>query len=62
MVLRALGLFQKFFWAESDPKVWFGCIAHNLMHYSRLFVCGWSKRCRRAKNDAGLKVDAIGSF
>ena len=34
MVLGALGLFKKFFRAESDPKMWFRCIAHNVMHYS----------------------------
>jgi len=28
------GFSKKFFRAESDPKMQFGCIAHNLMHYS----------------------------
>jgi len=34
MVLRALGLFQKFFGVESDLNTQFGCIAQKLMHYS----------------------------
>jgi hypothetical protein len=34
MELRALGLLQKFFRAESDQKMRFECIGHNLMHYS----------------------------
>ena len=34
MVLRALGLLQKFFRAESGPQMWFECIGHNLMHFS----------------------------
>ena len=33
MVLGALGLLQKFFRAESNPKMCFGCIAHDLKHY-----------------------------
>jgi hypothetical protein len=37
MVLRALGLFQKFFRAESEPKMRFGCIAQNLMHRSGFY-------------------------
>ena len=37
MVLRALGLLKKFFRAGSGPKMRFGCIAHNLMHYYGLF-------------------------
>jgi hypothetical protein len=36
MALRALGLFKKFFRAESNPKMRFGSIAHNVMHYSGL--------------------------
>jgi len=34
IVYRALGLFKKFYRAEFEPKMRFGCIAHNLMHYS----------------------------
>jgi len=34
--LGALTLFKKFFQAESDPKMRFGCIAQKLMHYSGL--------------------------
>ena len=34
MDFRALGLREKFFGAESDPKMLFGCMAYNLMHYS----------------------------
>jgi hypothetical protein len=30
---QAMGLFQEFFRAETDPKVRFESIAHNLMHY-----------------------------
>jgi hypothetical protein len=28
-----LGLFQRFFLVESDPKNAFGCMGYNLMHY-----------------------------
>ena len=41
MVLRALGLFKEFLWAECDPKMQFGCTAYNLMHYF-----GWKIPCR----------------
>jgi hypothetical protein len=30
------GVVQEVFRAESDPKIWFGRIAHNLTHYSGL--------------------------
>jgi len=33
-VLGVLGLLWNSFEAESDPKMQFGCIARNLMHYS----------------------------
>jgi hypothetical protein len=36
IVLRDLRLFQKLFRTESDPKMRFGCTAHNLMPYSVL--------------------------
>ena len=38
MVLCALTLFKKFFQAESDPKMGFGCISQKLMHYSGLNI------------------------
>jgi len=34
MVLRTLRLFKKFFQVESDPKMRFGCIAHNVTYYA----------------------------
>jgi len=34
MVLQALGSFKKFFRAESDPRMRFGCVGYNLTHYS----------------------------
>ena len=43
MVLKALGFFKRFSRAESDPKMRFGCKAHNLMHYS-----GWIRNGRNS--------------
>jgi len=34
MVSLAMGLFNRFFRAESELKMWFVFIAHNLWHYS----------------------------
>ncbi len=34
MVLRVLGLPQMLFRAAFDPKMQFGCMAPNVLHYS----------------------------
>jgi hypothetical protein len=49
MLVRDSGLFQKFFRAESDSKMWFECITHNVMHYSSSYVSLGDSRMKKQR-------------